>query len=421
MKALKGIATTPRSARALRVDRQTLITYIIVLLLVLAGNPVLAECHTVAWGSSPQMLSSAAWTAEKELTIVDAGIGELQRFRLGPALQSKQGAFPAEAPADLMLTLTQRLFADDAFPVQRFMKNAAGYLLQGPSGLFLQLGHQFDELMRFSLIGTPSRESDDQLASIFQWISTSATSLAVFGDVGTPDLGYEVSFSTVETPPVPQRQAGEATPVARTVEFAPHLSRGFRDNSKLYYSLAYPYLTQSDAGDVYALVMDNTPAVVRLVNGPEKYTYEVHEHGRIPQAGGFTRAISPHDTKAFFAAIREASLPVGLFAQGQYLFVLQKDSIYIDARRRWSLSRFNVMPDGSVGYGDPEQVYLPISEDTEHVTLVPGGDYWLVAEKGEVSKAMKMPIRTSWLFSSSELAAADWDPTVGHTLCSSSR
>jgi len=88
---------------------------------------------------------------------------------------------------------------------------------------------------------------------------------------------------------------------------------------------------------------------------------------------------------ARFSALEKMSVPVGLYAWGEHLFVLMRRPMGGGNATRWSISKFEPQEGRLIG-----EVVLPTH--AKHLTLIPGPQFWAILEKEVVHSAGKQEI-----------------------------
>lgn len=154
----------------------------------------------------------------------------------------------------------------------------------------------------------------------------------------------------------------------------------------------------------YFLAMDDRPFLLEARPGKEPRRLEAFPDGfeerpELPLHSGMTGA------EVRYRAYELARLPVGLYGQGDRLYVLTREpNPEADGGgTRWTLTRID--PDADRVEGS---VVLPTR--AAHLTLIPGPERWAVLEKGRVERYGVQPIPSMLLVPTAWIEASDGSP-----------
>lgn len=158
-----------------------------------------------------------------------------------------------------------------------------------------------------------------------------------------------------------------------------------------YYVFGFPYFAATENGLFYVrMVSGGEASIVRVRDNatgsaaleplstfPEKFRV-------IPKLK--TKNEGPASAAPRFAEIEKSTIPVGLFGQGKYLYLLARHSD--GAETQWSL--FQIDPSST----SQKPVELRLPTKAHHLSVVPGPDSWYFFERGEVKAWGDQEIRT---------------------------
>lgn len=146
--------------------------------------------------------------------------------------------------------------------------------------------------------------------------------------------------------------------------------------------LAWFIPTLARAGDgVFALVFGDSPAILSLLPVPMMLQTFPDGFRDVPELG----RDDPGTFRRFLQNLEEASAAVGLYGQGDYLYLLTRKPT-ARSTTTWQLHRINPATDRL-----EETRVLPT--DAPHIRLIPGERYWAIVEQGEMAPDRSQPTR----------------------------
>jgi hypothetical protein len=325
------------------------------------------SCSRVSLSSQIHWISSATWLeSTNDLLVVDPIFNRLLRVSRGGIVSSENGAGIAMGPrlpvhieslnASYLLS-----FVDSSVTVfDSFFKNVQG----GGS-----LTRSFD--------GTPN-----QLGTLSDWAASA-------GDL----IGYGSYHSSGSDAVALGFVAGRT----RTVPFSVSGVQVLLPFSyQQYYLLGHHYVTSNSSG-LFFLAMNNKAKLFWYSPSQKKLTilssfpvaYET-----IPELR--TELSGPRDAQARFAEIETLRIPVGIYAQGDFIYILTREPRGTTRDTKWLLHKIDPAKNQFLG-----SVQLPTSAN--HLSVVPSPRHWYFFEKGRVeptagqSIPSLLAIPTKWL------------------------
>lgn len=306
-------------------------------------------------GEAPGWISSAVWAdSRSRVLVVDPSNRSLLLYgadgvaeRLGDPRPDKAGAFRPSRVSNagdgflLKLTGSQvvRLSAD-------LRQETALDLRQGPAGEPSGIG----SLYEWVVVG-------DRLVG---YGSVRGASADVVRDPN-PTRPFQLGFLTAELGRQPARA---------------RLLLPLEEDD--YYVLGHPYVTANDLGP-FVLAMGRHPRIYRVslegdgqVHPLRAMPADVREVAELGM-----ESTGPESSQALFARVESLRMPVGLYGQGEMLYLLTRKPDTAQEGIAWFLHQIDPARDEVVG-----GVRLPTS--AHHLTVVPGPGSWFVFEKGPV-------------------------------------
>jgi hypothetical protein len=170
------------------------------------------------------------------------------------------------------------------------------------------------------------------------------------------------------------------------------------ENTDLYL-LGFPYFAANDDGLFFVRMTTDEPAAIMRVK--EGATTEIEELSAFPSEFRTVPKLGPNQgpssTAARFAQVEQKKMVVGLFGQGKFLYLLAREPDGGDGQQ-WLI--YKISPKESKPLG---VVRLPTTAN--HLSVIPGADYWYVFERGvvrgwgdqDIKTVVKIP--TAWIAS----------------------
>jgi len=324
------------------------------------------NCSRISLDTKLLWISSAAWVDSlSKLAVVDplenaifliAPDGKFQTFNQTKLVKSPREMVPAvvESVGDgfLLQMVDQRLFWLD-------------------KGL---------NLVKAGNLAKDSTTTRSRIGSTYDWV-TAGDFLVAFGSI--KENGHQ-RFGFYRTP----------LRALSRVDFL------FDFDNVDYYLLGHHYLTGLGR-DAYFLLMDKEASIYRVPAG---------EGGRVVRLKGFPkeyRLIPPIPTistglatdELLFKGIEELTIPVGLYGQDDFLYLLTREPRK-EGGTRWLLHQINPNKDGGEVVG---KVELPTRAD--HLTVVPSKANWYIFEKGPVLSQSQQKIESMLVIPTSSVRA----------------
>lgn len=255
-------------------------------------------------------------------------------------------------------------------------------------GRFLSLEPGSSAFGEGSILGR-SQGPRGEIRSIFNW-SLAGKNLLAFGDVLLPDGTWKSGLLRVplESP--------------RNFEILRDWAPGHPARS--LYLLGNPYVA-SIGNRGYFLSLDGAPALYEVTLGEGRSSLRRIPLSVAPVSIPASRIpAGPGSVAARYSALEGSSVPAGLYAWQDSLFVLMRPPLEGAPGNRWFLARVDPRR-GTVSGG----VFLPTQ--AKHLTLVPGPRFWAILEKGAVLAAGRQEIPSMVLFPTSSFdpsGAGSW-------------
>ena len=166
---------------------------------------------------------------------------------------------------------------------------------------------------------------------------------------------------------------GGATPQARLIQW--HEPDDF-------HALGHPYITATGDGFFYFLTMGETPQLWKYSWG-NRVAEAVHVEGlakifdkRLPWNFNVRSQMRPET----YAKVEGFEIPVGLFSQGPFLYLLYREPTTTGKGTVWTMFRLQVEAGVAEVLGEME---LPVTQSA-HISVLPGAVDWVVALKSSV-------------------------------------
>lgn len=343
---------------------------VLVLALVLAGllaSPSLhaapaerpmagSGCSRVSLGAeAPGWISSAVWAeGRSRVLVVDPSNRSLLLYgadgvaeRLGDPRPDKAGAF---RPG-------------------RISSAGDGFLLKLTGSQVIRLDRDLRQQAALDLRQGPGGEPSG-IGSLYEWVV-----------VGDRLVGYGsvrgASADVVRDPnPTRQFQLGFLTAELGRQPARARLLLPLEEDD--YYVLGHPYVAANDLGP-FVLAMGRHPTIYRVA--PEG-AGEVRPLRAMPEAYRELAELGmestgPESSQALFVRVESLRMPVGLYGQGEMLYLLTRRPDPAGGGTAWFLHQIDPARDQVVG-----SVRLPTT--AHHLTVVPSPGSWFVFEKGPV-------------------------------------
>lgn len=334
-------------------------------LMMLLALPLHAQppCRQVQFNARPAWTISGAWTKDgSSLLVVDALNSKVLRYsvegKLLEALTEKTPGFPKDfRPSSIQATDT-------------------GFLLLSETARILTLSNDLTYKGEVNLLDT-AKGRQGQLSSVFDWAAVSANEIVAFSDIKLANDEWITAFVRVSL----KYPAG----------FKVLGSFGVDEPGRNFYLFGHPYIAAL-GGKIYVVTMPGTPSLVEI-SGGEKAAKPLHN--AMPKQA---RPILPpkkglETVRSLFQVIESSNLPVGLVSWHEHLYLLARRPSLLDKSTTWSLSKIEPAS-GEVIYS------AEIPTSANHLTVVPGPNYWAFIEKGEVKGLGQQEIASMRLISS---------------------
>ena len=185
--------------------------------------------------------------------------------------------------------------------------------------------------------------------------------LVAYGDLLDEDESWEDGFFSVDLVGRTIRKFD-----VRTVDI----------QAKLYFTSIYEYSARLD-DEVFFLVAEANGKILSLKNDEHRFlkAFPTRFQEVPPRVDPQKSAIA--NIRETYSAIEKTSMPTGLYAGQNELFIMTREPHDEKDGTRWSLFPLDPEKD-EIG----EEITLPTT--AAHVFLVPGSKYWAVVEKGSV-------------------------------------
>jgi len=327
----------------------------------------LCESHTLS--PRPYLVSSAAWS-RSDLLLLDPLRSEILRY-------SAAGAFRGSTPQELRGAL-------EVFPGRISLDhldvrgNGAETMLEG-SGHFVLLDNEQlpAQLADFSAQTTTDRKSGREVAlgHIYQWQREGSQDLLAVAEIRQQALGARDSGPE-------EFQYGfvglSLNDPSRLIKLRSWPSTSGPGSAKTFYRLGMPLLAGS--GDAsYALIFeDGKMQLLRHEAGNASFdSRPLESFSKLASALGLAvprlpQLVFPDDAVAVMRAVESATMPVGLYYQGKYLYVLSRRP----GSRPWTLSVIDPELDRWLGS-------VEVPSGARHLAAVPGAT-WAFIEKSSL-------------------------------------
>lgn len=149
------------------------------------------------------------------------------------------------------------------------------------------------------------------------------------------------------------------------------------DSSRLFYRLGLPFLTATEDGTGYVLVMKNPLGIYRLEAGKPDLDFVAPLPKGLEVSPDLPDFKRKEDLPSVMRAIEQSTMPAGLWGWEGHLYLLSRAPA--GARTRWTLTKIDPRPGAVRVLGS---VVLPTQAN--HLTVVPGTKWWAFVEKGPV-------------------------------------
>jgi hypothetical protein len=228
-----------------------------------------------------------------------------------------------------------------------------GFALSMIDGRWLRLDR---DLKKVEVVDLTKGDARGSIVSTYDSVSA-GKGVFSFGAIQAPDGQIHIGFF----------RAWSETPSR------PELLRDVAETD--YYLLGHHYLTALD-GDQYALLMSaNKPVVLRFARDGTSQSLDIPErYRRAPELKHM--ATGPGSEAAMYKEVESLTIPVGLFGQDGFLYLLTREP-GPDGRTRWNLFRI-----------DPKRrqatrgMVLPTTAN--HLKILNTNRNWYIFEEGSV-------------------------------------
>lgn len=292
---------------------------------------------------SPKWVTSGMWNSDGTLVLVDALTSRLLRYSSQGTLLgsvSKLVARPSASFRPFRLRMTDR-----------------GALLQIEDGAFVRLNERLETSASVKPMQADFSPSTKSLPAVYDW-TTVRDQIYLFGDLQLPDGRWTSGL------------------FLRALSSQGRLEMLYgmevTDPYRKFYLLGNPFLATVD-GTAYFLRMDRLTTILEVQMDEKLRQLGSFQYGigsiSLPAQGGLRSA------SAVFHALEAADIPVGLYGQGKFLYVLSRRPDR--GGTQWTLIKIDPKRDRIIA-----RIALPSSAN--HLAVVPGPKHWAFLEKGPV-------------------------------------
>jgi hypothetical protein len=257
-------------------------------------------------------------------------------------------------------------------------KTANGYSVQMADGRILWLDGGLNKI-GFNRLDEPVPNSPEKIVSTYYTVSTAANLLSI-GAVKEANNRIDYGFFHA-----PQSNPSRFTFLKEWTDVD-------------YYLLGHKYLTGLGNAEYAVLMASGKPAsIVNLSAGGKAPVGSIPAPYRnTPKLNNETTG--PASQEALFKTIEGFSIPVGLYGQDNYLYLLTREPGKERGKTVWRL--FQIDP---ASKQEPRGVVLPT--DAHHLTVVNSADKWYFIEKGPVLPLGKQEIASMFTIPNSSIRA----------------
>ena len=310
-------------------------------------------------------ITAGTWTANGELLLVDSSRGELVRWTANGHLTPVSLGAQAPKVSDI------RTIND-------------GMLLKLQDGRFVELDRQGRLQKVFELL--TREEKAPGVHGIYNWVPLAGSILA-FGDALTPFSSWTSGWM----------QIALNTPTSFTMLTTASLS----SLERRIYVMGNSYVA-SDGLAGYVLVPgDPWSKVVKISGGSGRFNQRELLKLKNTTLPSRSRPLLPmggtgEDLVARFRILEQTAAPVGIYAQGDNLYVLTRRPVLPAGQTEWELSRLD-KHSGQI----LESITLPTRAN--HLLVIPGKERWAFVERGSVQALGQQDVKglllipTSWI------------------------
>lgn len=296
-----------------------------------------SQCQRVQISDSPEWVTAAFWGKGSYLGLLNGYEGEISLYDLGGRLRRR---VKSGGPLEAVVNYRGRLLAKGRRNVFFFLKEDLGSLkpfaLPGFGSLYAGWVTNGDEIVAYGSVpiaGGTSQRNNSKPAN------------------------FQLGFVRVKM------TTGSAS-----------LVLPFPKND--FYRINHQYIATAN-GESYFLAMGSSAIIYRLPRGRSAVPLKAmpREFLEVPRLQ--EEFVGPDAVKQRFGQIESLRMPVGLYGQGKFVYLLTRDP---EACSPWSIFKIDPTSDRVVG-----SVSLPSL--ARHLTLMPGDPHWIVIEKGVVASA----------------------------------
>jgi hypothetical protein len=291
-------------------------------------------------------ITAGTWTAEGELLLVDSSLGELLRLTTSGHLT------PISLGAQTTKVSDIRTIDD-------------GMLLKLHDGRFVALDRQ-GKLQKVLDILTPE-EKISGVHGIYNWAPLAGSILA-FGDALTPSSSWTSGWMQI--------------PLNNPTSFTMLTTASLSSLERRIYVMGDSYVA-SDGLVGYILIPGNPwSKVVKISRDHDGFNQQELLKIEDTPLSSRSRPLLPmggtrEDLVARFRALEQADAPVGVYVQGDNLYILTRRPLLPAGQTEWELSRLDKHSGQILG-----RVTLPTKAN--HLLVIPGKERWAFVEKGSV-------------------------------------
>jgi hypothetical protein len=228
---------------------------------------------------------------------------------------------------------------------------------------FVLLGSRGQILRGVDLEDRAEGGPQGDLVAIYQWVPLGGSEFFVFGDVLQGDYGTSVFFR------VPHDQPAQFQVIEQVA---------LTDPGRRFYLLGMPFIAAVD-GVPYYLVMGEVPYLTSPGRkGDEKLAIITLDQGkRAINRPQLPEEIGRRASRDIFRALAQSTFPAGLFGWHGSLYVLVHSS---QGRNIWTLLKLDPRTGKTLWQ-------RRIESTANHLTVVPGEQYWAFIERGRLEEA----------------------------------
>lgn len=317
----------------------------------LGGPKSFFNCKQVDLGVRPGWVLSGLWN-ERELVLLDNKYDEIKRY-------SFAGDFIGTIPSSVNQAV------GNLSPMAIQADGEGRMVLALVKGRFLEMDKRYSPLAMRSALTSGIKKKAAEVLGTFQWAVAGDEIFAV-GDVsGSPDIP---GFLRI------QRSDPKSFKILQPLP---------ADTSLLMYRLGFPYVA-AIGSDAFVLIFDgSSPGLYKSRKG----SGELERVGALPE--GFelkpqlTTFEAPADYATIMRTIERTDMITGLYSWegGLYMVVRSFD-------KGGTIWKLLTIDPGDAAVVDVQE----IKTKANHVTVIPGKDYWAILEKREVRRLLSQDI-----------------------------